>query len=115
MLERTAFRIYPIIQEVNSRMINTNSQKKTKIGEYQKEINSGKFSSGGKFNMKSVLGYLNQSEWLYLLNIGNIMQITPLTVHDMYSSLGFEVELTRDSILEKVSLIINFTLSSIRF
>jgi hypothetical protein len=53
--------------------------------------------------MKSVLGYLNQSEWLYLLNIGNIMQITPLTVHDMYSSLGFEVELTRDSILEKVS------------
>jgi hypothetical protein len=54
--------------------------------------------------MKTVLGYLNQSEWLYLLNIGNIMQITPLTVHDMYSSLGFEVELTRDSILEKVSI-----------
>ena len=61
----------------------------------------------GKFNMKSVLGYLNQSEWLYLLNIGNIMQITPLTVHDMYSSLGHEVELTRDSILEKVSHLIS--------
>jgi hypothetical protein len=26
-----------------------------------------------KPNMKSLLGYLNQSEWLYLLNIGNIM------------------------------------------
>lgn len=39
-----------------------------------------------KLNMKAVLGYLNQSEWLYLLNIGNIMQITPLTVHDLYSS-----------------------------
>ena len=26
-----------------------------------------------KLNMKAVLGYLNQSEWLYLLNIGNIM------------------------------------------
>ena len=24
-------------------------------------------------NMKVLLGYLNQSEWLYLLNIGNIM------------------------------------------
>lgn len=56
-----------------------------------------------KLNMKAVLGYLNQSEWLYLLNIGNIMQITPLTVHDMYSNTSFEVELARDSILEKVS------------
>jgi hypothetical protein len=56
-----------------------------------------------KLNMKAVLGYLNQSEWLYLLNIGNIMQITPLTVHDLYSNPSFEVELTRDSILEKVS------------
>jgi hypothetical protein len=56
-----------------------------------------------KLNMKAVLGYLNQSEWLYLLNIGNIMQITPLTVHDLYSSSTFEVELTRDAILEKVS------------
>jgi hypothetical protein len=55
-----------------------------------------------KINMKSVLGYLNQSEWLYLLNIGNIMQITPMTVHDLYTNHTFEVELTRDSILEKV-------------
>lgn len=53
--------------------------------------------------MKAVLGYLNQSEWLYLLNIGNIMQITPMTVHDLYTSHTYEVELTRDSILEKVS------------
>lgn len=56
--------------------------------------------------MKAILGYLNQSEWLYLLNIGNIMQISPLTVHDLYSNQGIEVELTRDSILEKVSLLI---------
>ncbi len=35
-------------------------------------------------NMKVLLGYLNQSEWLHLLNIGNIMQITPLTIHDLY-------------------------------
>jgi hypothetical protein len=52
--------------------------------------------------MKAVLGYLNQGEWLYLLNIGNIMQITPMTVHDLYTNSTYEVELTRDSILEKV-------------
>ena len=52
--------------------------------------------------MKALLGYLNQGEWLYLLNIGNIMQITPMTVHDLYTNSTYEVELTRDSILEKV-------------
>ena len=55
-----------------------------------------------KVNMKAILGYLNQSEWLYLLNIGNIMQISPLTVHDLYTNHTLEVELTRDSMLEKV-------------
>ena len=61
-----------------------------------------------RLNMKAVLGYLNQSEWLYLLNIGNIMQITPMTVHDLYTNHTFEVELTRDSILEKVRIILSY-------
>ena len=61
-----------------------------------------------KLNMKVLLGYLNQSEWLYLLNIGNIMQITPMTVHDLYTNTSFEVELTRDSILEKVSFFYSY-------
>ena len=30
------------------------------------------------------------------------MQITPLTIHDLYSNTFWDVELTRDSILEKV-------------
>lgn len=30
------------------------------------------------------------------------MQITPLTIHDLYSNAEWEVELTRDAILEKV-------------
>jgi len=55
--------------------------------------------------MRTLLGYLNQNEWLYLLNIGNIMQITPLTVQDLYASSSLEVELSRDSILEKVSFL----------
>ena len=35
--------------------------------------------------MKNILGYLNQSEWVYSLNIGNIMQISPLTLQDFLS------------------------------
>lgn len=34
----------------------------------------------GISDMKNLLGYLNQSEWVYSLNIGNIMQISPLTL-----------------------------------
>ena len=55
--------------------------------------------------MRVLLGYLNQSEWMYLLNIGNIMQITPLTVHDLHSAANIEVELSRDSIIEKISFL----------
>lgn len=42
---------------------------------------------------------------MYLLNIGNIMQITPLTIHDMLSSPGIEIELARDSVIEKLSFL----------
>lgn len=55
--------------------------------------------------MRVLLGYLNQSEWMYLLNIGNIMQITPLTIHDLISIPGIEIELARDSVIEKISFL----------
>jgi len=38
------------------------------------------FYDCGTSDMKNILGYLNQSEWVYSLNIGNIMQISPLTL-----------------------------------
>ncbi len=60
MLERTTFKLLPIIKEVSSRMIGSKYQGK------QKDFDT-------KMSMKVLLGYLNQSEWLYLLNIGNIM------------------------------------------
>jgi hypothetical protein len=53
--------------------------------------------------MRVLLGYLNQSEWMFLLNIGNIMQITPLTIYDLNSTSNIEIEMARDSIIEKVS------------
>lgn len=54
--------------------------------------------------MKNLLGYLNQSEWLFSLNIGNIMQIAPLTMQDFQSCSSLEMELSREYVLEKVSL-----------
>ena len=43
------------------------------------------FYDCGNSDMKNILGYLNQSEWVYSLNIGNIMQISPLTLQDFLS------------------------------
>lgn len=56
-------------------------------------------------DMRSVLGYLNQNEWIYTLNIGNIMQIQPVSLKDLMSSTRNEAELSRDSFLEKLSLL----------
>jgi hypothetical protein len=36
-------------------------------------------------DMRIVLGYLNQSELITSLNIGNIMQISPVTLDDLLS------------------------------
>lgn len=34
----------------------------------------------GVADMRSVLGFLNQNEWVYSLNIGNIMQLQPVSL-----------------------------------
>lgn len=36
-------------------------------------LGSGMYLSVGDADMKNILGYLNQNEWIYSLNIGNIM------------------------------------------
>lgn len=32
--------------------------------------------------MRTILGFLNQNEWILNLNIGNIMQIQPIRMRD---------------------------------
>ena len=120
MLERTALKYYPIIQEVAKRMTRhkenqavqpaqlakSNSQRskpfdgdlrsfrekreqqkkeeeERQVNPYQsewvihkqKELKSkvNDKTLANSINMRVLLGYLNQSEWMYLLNIGNIM------------------------------------------
>ena len=117
MLERTAHKYYPIIQEVNKRMVKNKEMGLTgkdgykfissfvqeKTSELRKNMNDK--SMANSINMRVLLGYLNQSEWMYLLNIGNIMQITPLTIHDLLAVPSIELELARDSVIEKISFL----------
>ena len=56
--------------------------------------------------MRSVLGFLNQNEWIYNLNIGNIMQIQVINMKDFLNESNDEIELNRDSFLSKLSILI---------
>ncbi len=56
-------------------------------------------------DMRSILGFLNQNEWVYNLNIGNIMVIQPLSNKELLFVPQDEYELTRDSFLEKIAII----------
>lgn len=55
-----------------------------------------------RIDMRNLLGFVNQNEWVSNLNIGNIMQISSLCVNELLTFTHNEVELTRDLILEKV-------------
>lgn len=83
MLERTSFRVYPIIKAICSKMVSNKSDSDSEDSD--QSSHSACSLENMTVNMKALLGYLNQSEWLYLFNIGNIMQITPLTINDLYS------------------------------
>lgn len=41
-------------------------------------VNNANRSPQAVADMRHILGFLNQSEWILSLNIGNIMQITPI-------------------------------------
>lgn len=58
-----------------------------------------------KLDMRAVLGYLNQSEWISNINIGNIMQINPFHMDDFLTCNKNEYQLSRTSFLEKISLL----------
>jgi hypothetical protein len=101
LLERTAVKLMPIVQEIVNRMV----PEKTLDGLMNGSSSSAAFAREGsanmsfegkslnntdsnffdlnnlkknkydqnQFDMRNVLGYLNQNEWLWALNIGNIM------------------------------------------
>lgn len=56
--------------------------------------------------MRHVLGFLNQTEWIQNLNIGNIMQIAPVRYEDLTQLRHNETILSRESFLELISFLI---------
>ncbi len=101
-----------ILKEAESplkeQMFYLNKEKLLKMGE---KIKTLEYKEG--LDMRSLLGYLNQNEWIYSINIGNIMQINLLSLAEVYSQNpngeglnSNDAEMLRDHILEKLSLLI---------
>jgi len=57
-------------------------------------------------DMRHILGFLNQTEWVGNLNIGNIMQIQPIEYEELVQWRRNEQELERTSFLELISFLV---------
>ena len=102
LLEKTSVKILPVLRALRKKMaFEEESPKKNSSSSNDENVGEGP----GAADMKNLLGYLNQSEWIFSLNIGNIMQIAPLTMQDFMSVASIELELSREYVLEKVKLI----------
>ena len=79
-LQKDHYSLRPGTQMTNNTQIKIAQEKANQ------RLGSGMAINVGNPDMKNILGYLNQNEWIYSLNIGNIMQIAPLTLQDFLSS-----------------------------
>lgn len=48
---------------------------------------------------------MNQNEWVYNLNIGNVMQISSVSHVDLMHAPRTEYELSREAFLEKITIL----------
>ena len=65
-----------------------------------------------KLNVRSALGIKNPDDWIFNLNIGNVMHMSPIGFDDLHSCLNLDsiekrwvYELSKDSLLEKIVLL----------
>ena len=113
LLAKTSIKLLPIAEELENRLVPENIVLKESFDDTdheeirQQENNNPKTTEDfntvfDKVDMRNLLGYLNQSDWIWSLNIGNIMQISPLTMQDIYTTSSIEYELSRELVLEKI-------------
>jgi len=55
--------------------------------------------------LRNILGVQHSNDWIFSLNIGNVMHLSPMNLDELHSKLEITHELNRDAMLEKVILI----------
>ena len=107
ILEGLARKISPIICELRSMLIKeggpyTSSKKRN----FQVRLPPNQPSATRNINMRNFHGFCKISEWCSNINISSVMQISPITFQDLISNNEKEYEICRESLLEKISLVL---------
>jgi hypothetical protein len=55
--------------------------------------------------VKTILGVKEQDDWIYNLNIGNVMHLLPMSLEELNLHIDNSHELSRDAMLEKIILL----------
>lgn len=123
MTEKTSKKLLPIYLEI-LRKVSTIEKKKDKAdgesddidgkpeapgvkkGKIKKAVGGPKNSKPIPCDLRHILGFLNQTEWIQNLNIGNIMQISPITMDELLRIRRNEECLGRDFFLEVISFLV---------
>jgi len=56
-------------------------------------------------NVKAILGVKDQDDWIFNLNIGNVMHLLPMSLEELNLHIDNSHELSRDAMLEKIILL----------
>lgn len=60
-----------------------------------------------KENVRFILGVKDKDDWIYNLNIGNVMHLMPMDLQELNLHIDNSHELSRDALLEKVKNLSN--------
>lgn len=73
--------------------------------DHESEIDTLKKSTTYKLNVRNALGIRHQDDWIFNLNIGNVMHLSTMNMDELVSRTENTHELNRDAMLEKIVLI----------
>ncbi len=97
LTELFAKKLLPVLRELVSRFVSEDSR--------SGDPDEKKRTAGPGLDVRNLFGYMQSSDWIANLNIGNIMQVSPVTLQDLVATYDVDIELTRETLLEKVALL----------
>jgi len=108
LLEIMSKKLLPILYELRSMLgaegtSNPNLWRKRK---FQIKAQPTQQSAHKTLNIRNLFGFCRTNDWCLNTNISSVMQLSPMTLHDLLPIDGKEYEISRESIIEKISYVL---------